>query len=169
MGEGDEFVRLTFALLVVVSLAASVSAQTESVRTVPDAASWATAFANPAIAAYRAIRSENPQCRISQLLVSEGIAQGIGLTLKHFLKGPESERPCAGCARDGMPSGHSWNSVIGATSGSGWQVVVGASLAVGTAGLRVGANRHTPWQALAGLGLGAGAEFAGKRLVRCGS
>lgn len=159
------------ALVLCLGLVVPAAAQSESVKvnTVPDAASWATAFANPAIAAYRAIRSENPQCRISQLLVSEGIAQGIGLTLKHFLKGPEAERPCAGCARDGMPSGHSWNSVIGATSGSGWQVVVGASFAVGTAGLRVGANRHTPWQALAGLGLGAGAEFAGKRLVRCGS
>jgi len=140
----------------------------EPVSKVPDYASWGMAFANPSIAAYRALRSSDPKCYGSQLLVSELIANGGGLLLKHFFKGPDAARPCVGCARDGMPSGHSWNSVIGSTSGTGWQIAVGASFAVGTAGLRVDANRHTSKQVAFGLLLGAGAEGAGKALVRCG-
>lgn len=155
------------ALLLILLLAVPLAAQ-EPVREVPDIASWATAAVNPSLAAYRAIRSDDPKCYLSQLLVQEGLANGLGLLLKHFLAGSEAERPCLGCARDGMPSGHSWNSVIGSTSGTGWRVAVGASFAVGTAGLRVTANRHTTKQVAVGLLLGSGAELAGKTLVRCG-
>ena len=124
----------------------------------PDAVSWGTALTNPTLAAVDALRSEQKGCRLGRLALSEGIVNGVGLTLKHFIVSP---RPCIGCAPDGFPSGHSANSMVGSF---GWRygIVFGAS----TASLRLEANRHTPKQVAAGLLLGAAGEFAG-RLIKC--
>ena len=123
-----------------------------------DAVSWGTAFVNPTVATVEALRSDQKGCRLGKIALSEGIANGLALTMKHFILSP---RPCLGCLPDGMPSGHSANSMIGA---SGWRygIVLGAT----TGSLRMQANRHTPTQVAAGLLLGAGAEFAG-RLIHC--
>jgi membrane-associated phospholipid phosphatase len=123
-----------------------------------DWASYGTAFVNPTVATIEALRSEQKTCRLGRIALSEGIANGLGLTMKHFILSP---RPCLGCAPDGFPSGHSANSMIGS---GGWRygIVFGAA----TGSLRMEANRHTPTQVAAGLLLGAGAEFAG-RLIHC--
>ncbi len=130
----------------------------EPVTTWADVASYATAAVNPTIATVEAFRSTQKACRLGRIALSEGILNGVGLTMKHFILSP---RPCIGCAPDGMPSGHSGNSMIGA---SGWRygIVFGAT----TGSLRMQANRHTHTQVAAGLLLGAGSEFAG-RLIHC--
>jgi len=143
----------------VLLLTVSVAAQAP-VRPVPDAISWATAFAMPSIAAWQAARGPEPKCKLTQLAVSEAIGNVAVLSLKHWIVSP---RPCLGCAADGFPSGHSMNSVIGLSSG--WRV--GLFLAVGTGELRHAAERHTKSQIAAGLALGGLAEWAGQRLVRC--
>ncbi len=132
----------------------------EPVARVPDVASYATAAVNPAVAVYKAIRSDQPWCHLAQFGVSELIGNGSTFGLK---KAIVSARPCAGCAPDGMPSGHSMNSVIGVSSN--WRV--GIYFSLGTAQLRQEAHRHTPWQTVAGLALGGASEWAGQRLVRC--
>ena len=158
--------RAAIALGILLVLATPLSAQVP-VEPIADAASWATSLVNPTAAAIRAIRSPDPKCALSRLLVAEGIGNATVLTLKHFLVSP---RPCLGCDTHGWPSGHSMNSVIGAASG--WRVDIGFGVslgaAVGTAGLRVGAHRHTPAQVVAGLLLGAGVEALSYGLVRCG-
>lgn len=151
------------ALVGVLLLSGTLSAQTVEVRSLPDAVSWATAAVNPGVAAYKAIRSPEPKCQLSRLLVAEALGNGPALLLKRFVSSP---RPCAGCAPDGMPSGHSMNSVIGIDS-TGW--ALGASFAVGTGALRVAAHRHTKTQVVAGLLLGGVAEWASYRIVKCAS
>ncbi len=113
---------------------------------------------NPTVATVEALRSDQKKCLLVRIALSEAILNGTALTMKHFILSP---RPCLGCQPDGMPSGHSGNSMIGAT---GWRygIVFGAA----TGSLRMQANRHTPTQVAAGLLLGAGAEFAGK-LIHC--
>lgn len=123
-----------------------------------DGVSWGTAFVNPTVAVVKAWQSDDKKCRLGRLALSEGILNGVSLTLKHFIVSP---RPCLGCAPDGMPSGHSGNSVIGSSS---WNF--GIVFAASTGALRMEANRHTPKQVAAGLLVGAGAELAG-RLIRC--
>lgn len=147
-------------LLACLLFAATLSAQSP-VREVPDIASWGTAAVNPVLSAVRAARSSDPTCQFSRLLVSEGIGNGVSMLIKHFVTSP---RPCAGCAADGMPSGHAMNSVIGVSGG--WRYI---GFSIGTAELRVAANRHTWKQVGAGLLLGAGAETAGRLLVHCSS
>ncbi len=157
-------------LIVLVLCGSAVSASAQErvvVSELPDALSYVTAGVNPAIAAWRAIHSDDPQCRLSQLLISEAIVNGSGLLLQRFVSSP---RPCAGspgCSGSGMPSLHTANSVVGLGASRGWGFALGVSLSIGTAGLRVHANRHTPWQVAAGLGLGAFGEWAGHRLVQC--
>ncbi len=80
-----------------------------------DWSSYPTAVVNPASAAVEAWRSEHRSCRLARLAISEGAGNGITLWAK---KSYDSPRPCLGCAPDGMPSGHTMNSVIG--SGSAW-------------------------------------------------
>lgn len=150
--------KLTIVLLCLL-LPRAVSAQ-PPVEPIADWVSWGTAFTNPTIAAYRAIRSDQPRCKLTQLAISELVGNGVSVGLKHLIHSP---RPCLGCAPDGMPSGHSMNSVIGISS---WRWEFGASFAWGTQALRGAANRHTPWQRAAGIALGGAAELAG-HLVHC--
>ncbi len=124
-----------------------------------DVTSYGTAMVNPATAAIKAWHSSDPKCELGRLAISEAIANGVALTLKHFIVSP---RPCIGCAPDGMPSGHSANGFVGFSSH--WPY--GIAFGVATAGLRVAANRHTFKQVLAGSALGIGAEYAG-RLIKC--
>lgn len=149
-------------------LCASPVAAQEPVVEGPDVASWATAFVNPTLAAIRAIRAPDPMCRLSRLMVAESIGNGATLLIKHFAPSP---RPCLGCAANGMPSGHSMNSVIGAASG--WRVDIGFGVSVGaavaTGGMRAAANRHTKTQVVVGWLIGAGAEALSYRLVHCES
>lgn len=134
-------------------------AHAQEVRKVPDVLSWGTAAVNPAVAAVAAWRSPDRGCRLLRLALSEGVGNGLTLALKHTIRG---ERPCAGCAPDGFPSGHTMNSTIGFSSRWG----IGLSFTLGTADLRVAARRHTAWQVAAGAAIGIGAEAMG-RLVRC--
>lgn len=146
--------------LVVLLLVASPATAQQPVSPVPDALSYGTALVNPAIAAYKAARSSDPMCRLSQLGIAELVGNGTALTLKRLVRSP---RPCAGCAPDGFPSGHTMNSTIGSIS-AGWQV--GLTFTAGTGGLRMAAHRHTPWQVLAGAAIGLGADAAG-HLLKC--
>lgn len=155
-------------MLVVAMLTLAVpAAAQEEVQTWPDAISWGTAAFNPAMAVWRATRSSDPKCRLSQLLVSEGIGNAVAFTLQRFIISP---RPCLGCRPNGAPSAHSMNSVIGITSG--WRVDigfgVGVGAAIGTAAGRVAARRHTKAQVIEGLLLGAASEWVGRSLVKCG-
>lgn len=137
--------------------------ETIEVRSLPDAISWATAAVNPSVAVYKAIRSPEPICQLSRLLVAEGIGNGLTFFGKRFITSP---RPAAGLMPDGMPSGHSMNSVIGIDS-TGW--ALGGSFAIGTGALRVVAQRHTKTQVVMGLLLGGVAEWASYRIVKCAS
>lgn len=138
-------------------LAAPCAAQ--EVRPLADVGSYGTALVNPLTAAVAAWRSPSRGCRLARLALSEAIGNGLTIGLKRVLVSP---RPCLGCAPDGMPSGHTMNSLIGASS-SRW----GFTASIATGALRHGANRHTWPQVLAGAAVGVGAEAAG-RLVRCG-
>lgn len=154
---------------VVSGLSRTVSAQEAvSVSSLPDAISYATAFANPAVAAFKAIRSDDPMCRLSQIGIAGGITSA-GLIAQRFIHSP---RPCMGspgCSGNGMPSLHSAYSVVGISQGvhSGLGFTFSLSMSVGTAAARVDANRHTPWQVAAGLALGSFSEWAGQKLARC--
>lgn len=162
--------RRGLALVLWLWLVAPAAAQeTVTVSHFPDAASYVTAGVNPAVAAWKAIHSDDPQCQLSRLAISEGIVNGAGLLLQRFIPSP---RPCAGspgCSGNGMPSLHAANSVLGLGAQQGWGITFGVSMSVGTAGLRWKARRHDPWQVAAGLGLGLFGEWAGHRLVRCES
>ena len=147
-------------IVTLVLLLASPARAQEPVEKWADYTSWATALANPTIAAVQAARSSDPKCRLGQLALSEAIGNGATLALKHLIVSP---RPCVGCAPDGMPSGHTMNSAIGVSSR--WQV--GLFFTLGTAELRTAANRHTPAQVAAGAALGFVAEWAGHRLLHC--
>ena len=158
------------ALIVVLLLGAVVSAQ-EAVQRVPDAVTWATAFANPAIAVVQAFRSETPRCRLGQLGISGGITTTVGLLAQHYITSP---RPCVGspgCSGNGDPSMHAAIGVLGISRGvhSGLGLTFSVSMAVGTAGGRVDAQRHTVKQAALGLALGGLSEWAGQRLLQCAS
>ena len=144
----------------------------ESVQPIPDKISWATAAVNPAIAVIRAFQSDHTQCALWKLATTGGVASA-GLIAQHFIKSP---RPCAGsgsagCEGNGNPSMHSAFGVVGVSQGipHGWGVAFSVSMSVGTAGLRVDANRHTPKQVAMGLLWGGLAELAGQKLVRCES
>lgn len=153
-------------LLLLVSMV-PLAAQ-EPVRQWADWASYGTAAVNPTIGAIDAWQSERRGCHLAQLLVSEGVGNGLSISLKHLIHSP---RPCVGCAADGMPSGHTMNSVIGinqAHPASSWKgrVLIGATTVALTGLLRWQANRHT-WEQIGwGAVLGVGAEFSGQ-LVRC--
>lgn len=156
-------------LVLLLLVPATVAAQ-EPVVKWADWVSYGTAAVNPAMATYEAFKSETPKCRLGRLALAEGIGNGVALTIKHFVR---SERPCLGCAPDGMPSSHTMNSFIGIDApgpASGWGVRMGIGIAMGgtTAGLRVVGNRHTPTQVLVGALLGIGAEAASRALVPCG-
>ncbi len=134
----------------------------EPVRSLPDKVSYGTALINPAIAAYRAARSAHPWCELGRLGLSEAIGNVSVFALQRFVVSP---RPCLGCGRNGLPSGHAMNSVIGISST--WRF--GIYFSVATAHLRSVSNQHTKTQAALGLLLGAGAEVAGQKLLRCPS
>jgi membrane-associated phospholipid phosphatase len=143
----------------------------EPVQTVPDYASWVTASANPVIAVVQAFRSEDRWCRLGQLGISGGITTSVGLLGQHFIRSP---RPCVGspgCSGNGGPSMHAGLGTLGISRGfhSGMGITFSIAMAVGTAGGRVDAKRHTKTQVMAGLALGSVSEWAGQKLVRCGS
>jgi membrane-associated phospholipid phosphatase len=123
-----------------------------------DAASWGTALANPTIEVVRALRGSDTRCQLTRLAVSEVVGNVVTLIIKATVDSP---RPCLGCKADGMPSGHTMNSVLGATQG--WQY--GFVLTTGL--FRHQANRHTVPQVLAGAAIGVGAQFLGQA-VPCG-
>lgn len=150
--------------VLVLLCAVPCAAQDLPVRPVPDWASYGTAMVNPAVAAYNALTSSTPKCKLAQLAIAEAVGNGVTIGLKRWRFGqPDAVRPCAGCAPDGDPSGHSMNATIGAFE-TGW--VVGASFSVGTGILRNVANRHTKTQVVKGLLIGVGANAAG-RLLKC--
>ncbi len=161
---------MTRAILVTIAalllLAQMVSAQPPPPDTRPpvepiaDWASYATAFANPAIAAVDAWRSEHRWCKLGQLGISELTGNLSVFALKHFIVSP---RPCLGCAADGDPSGHSMNAMVGFTAHN-WGI--GLSFGLATGGLRYEAHRHFRSQIAKGLLLGALAEGAG-HLLKC--
>ncbi len=144
-------------LVAIVLLTATVSAQ-RFVEPAPDWASYGTALVNPTVAAVEAWRSNDRACRFGRLALSEAVGNATVLILKH---GIISERPCFACEPDGIPSGHTMNSTIGASS---WRY--GFSMTLATGGLRVAAHRHTWQQVVAGAAIGAAADGVG-RLVRC--
>ncbi len=153
------------ALVIVLLLVAPLQAQ-KPVEQWADWSSYPTAVANPARAAVEAWRSSSRGCRFGQLAISEGLGNGVTMIAKRSYASP---RPCLGCAPDGMPSGHTMNSVIGAGSawGGGWKgVLLSAGFVAATGFLRHEANRHTWRQITAGALLGAGSELAGHAL-RC--
>jgi membrane-associated phospholipid phosphatase len=125
-----------------------------------DGVSWATAFANPTVAAIEAWRSPRRGCKFAQLAIAEAVGNVAVLTLKHFIISP---RPGFGLPPDGDPSGHSTNSMIG-FSARNWGL--GLSFGFATGALRYDAHRHFPGQIAKGLILGALAEGAG-HLLRC--
>lgn len=133
----------------------------EPVKPWADVASYATAAVNPVTAAVKAWHSSDPACALGRLAISEAIANGLALTLKHFIVSP---RPCIGCQPDGMPSQHTANAFVGFSSH--WQY--GLAFGIATGGLRMAANRHTFKQVLAGAAIGIGADYA-PRLLKCGS
>lgn len=139
----------------------------EPVNEAADIIRWGTAVANPLLGAVRAIRSDDPGCRLSQEMISLGIGLGGALVLQHLIVSP---RPCLGCPPNGQPSAHSAASVAGALSG--WRHDIGfgfsVTMAVGTAGLSVASKRHTRAQAIAGLALGVAGEAVSHWVVHCG-
>lgn len=149
-------VAVAFGLLLALPAAAQIPVP---VSPLADWASYGTAAINPTMAAVEVWRSPQRGCRFAQLAISEAVGNGVALTLKHFIVSP---RPCIGCTPDGMPSGHTMNSIIGVSAS--WRV--GMLFAVGTGGLRMAAHRHTLWQVAAGAALGVGAEATG-RLLKC--
>lgn len=148
--------RLLVCLALVLS-AAPAAAQPVPVQPWADWASYGTAIVNPAVAAITAWRAPDRGCRFAQLAISEAVGNGLALALQHTIASP---RPCLGCPSTGMPSAHAMNSTIGVSAG--WRV--GMTFPVSTAGLRLEAHRHTPWQVVAGVALGLGAEAAGHLL-----
>jgi hypothetical protein len=161
-------VRVIFALTMwlVVATAAQAVAQPRPVTEWSDWASYGTASANPSAAAVAAWRSASRGCLFARLALSEGVVNGLTLVAKHTYDSP---RPCLGCAPDGMPSGHTANSVIGsaeAWGGAWWHWFVAAGMAAATGWLRHDAYRHTWRQIAAGALLGTGAEAIGQ-LIRC--
>jgi len=128
-----------------------------------DWVSYGTAAVNPAIGVVSAWRSDQRWCRLGQIGISELVGNGSTLAIKHFVR---SARPCLDCPADGMPSGHSMNSVIG-VSQYDLGLRLGWTFSWGTQQLRGEAHRHTKTQRAAGLLIGAGAEFAG-HLLKCG-
>jgi hypothetical protein len=132
------------------------------VEPIADWASYPTAFANAAIAAVEAWRSEHRGCKLGQLAISEAVGNLAVFTLKHFIVSP---RPGFGLPPDGQPSGHSMNSVLGYRA---WNPGIGLSFTFATGGLRHQANRHEWDQILWGWLLGFGADAAGL-LLRCPS
>jgi hypothetical protein len=159
-------IRPVVVVLALLFFAPIVHAQPPPIDTRPpvekwaDGISWATAFVNPTVAAIEAWRSPRRGCKFAQLAISEAIGNVAVLTLKHFIVSP---RPGFGLPPDGQPSGHSMNSVIGATA---WNPGIGLSFTFATGGLRHQANRHEWDQIVWGWLLGFGAEAAG-HLLRC--
>lgn len=151
--------RRVVAAVILLLFAAPLHAQ-EPVNRWADWASYGTAAINPTIAAVDAWRSPSRGCHFARLALEEGIGNGLSLTLKHFIVSP---RPCLGCQPDGMPSGHTLNATIGFSTSWKW----GTAAALTTAQLRTDAHRHTPWQVLAGAGLGVLAEGLGHAIIRC--
>jgi membrane-associated phospholipid phosphatase len=147
-----------YILVFALCCSARAEAQTKPVVGWADDLSYATAAINPTIAAVEAWRSPSRLCHFGRLAISEAVANGVGITIKHFVVSP---RPCLGCAPDGMPSGHTWNSAVGYLS-SGW----GFTATIATGVLRHEANRHTWPQVIAGAMLGVGAEASGL-LLKC--
>ena len=159
--------RRLLAAVLLAALATPAAAQ-QPVNKWADWASYGTAAVNPTIGAIDAWQSERRGCHLAQLLVAEGVGNGIGLAGQHFIYSP---RPCLGCPPHGLPSLHVTNSIIGinqAHPASSWKgrVLLGATTAALTGFLRWQANRHT-WEQIGwGALLGTGAELSGQ-LIRC--
>jgi membrane-associated phospholipid phosphatase len=151
----------------VAALAVDVSAQ-EPVAMGPEVASFATAAVNPTMAVIKAWRSQHRWCHLGQFVIAQGIGQTTTFGMKHFINGKSAERPCIGCDHDGMPSGHSMNSAIGAGwPANGWQWGMSIGFTLATMELRRAAHKHTTPQVLAGAGIGLGSEWAGHHLLHC--
>lgn len=144
------------SIVAVLLLSASPLYAQQPVTKWADWSSYGTAAVNPALAAWDA---RHDRCKLARLAVQESIGNGLTLALKHRIV---SVRPCVGCAPDGFPSGHTMNSLIGFSRN--WKV--GLAFGLATAELRNEANRHTPWQILAGAGVAVAAEASGY-LIRC--
>lgn len=147
-------------LLLLLSFAAPLYAQTQPVNALPDWVSYGTAAANAAWSAVDAARGPDKACHFARLGISEAIGNGVTLLVKHVVVSP---RPCLGCSPDGMPSGHTMNSFIGGLN----HPRVGWSLGVTTGVLRSAANRHFPFQIDTGAMIGIGADLLPRAFLRC--
>lgn len=153
--------RTAFALVCFLLVSTAAVAQQPVVKWA-DVASYGTAAVNPTVAAVEAARGPDKWCHLGQLGISELLLNTTVLTMKHFIVSP---RPCIGCGVDGMPSGHFANSLIG----NSWNRSLGFTVSFATADLRYEAHRHTKTQLLVGGLLGAGADWAGPKLLHCPS
>lgn len=156
---------MTRALGLVVALVVAAPAAAQvAVAPIPDAISYGTAAANPTRVVVDVLRSDGDTpakaCRLAQLAVSEAIGNAVAIALKAIVVAP---RPCAGCAPDGMPSGHTLNSAIGLQAGGPRAI----AFVVATGALRIAAHRHTPTQVVAGAAAGLVADRLGRVVVRC--
>lgn len=152
----------TYALVLALCLLPRVAVgQPLPVNKWADAASYGTALVNPVTAAVVAWRGPDRWCHLERIGLAELIGNVSTIGIKHLVR---SERPCLGCAPDGMPSGHTMNSFIGYRS---FNIGYGIAWGGATGGLRMAAHRHTPWQVLAGAAIGIGSTELGN-LLRCG-
>jgi hypothetical protein len=122
-----------------------------------DKSSWVTASVSPTVSVIEALRSPDKKCNLLRLGLKEAIGNVSVITLKHFVSSP---RPCLGCVDDGMPSGHTANSIIG----NGWVVSMYFGSVTGI--LRHRANKHTWTQVAAGAGIGVASNLIGD-LIHC--
>lgn len=133
----------------------------EPVNRLADWSSYGTAVVNPTLGVIGALRSSDPKCQLGRLALSEGLGNGVTALIKTTVHSP---RPCLGCPSDGMPSGHTMNSAVGAN----WHPRFGLSFTLSTGDLRTAANRHTPAQVVAGALLGIAADYAPRLFLHCG-
>lgn len=148
-------------LILLTSSVAALPAHAEDDR-LADVASYVTAGVNLGSDVVQAVRADRRRCALGQLGLRWGLGNGAVLLTKHVVRSPRPD----GSDAHGFPSGHTMNAALGQR---GWRWQLGVGLTVGTAGLRMAADKHTWWQTAAGAGYGVLADWAGRRFVPCGS
>jgi membrane-associated phospholipid phosphatase len=120
-------------------------------KTAADIASWGTVGTALALDANSCRSAADPRHCFIMMGIRAGVTEISVEVLKHLIKQP---RPCAGepgCEGYGMPSGHT-AFAFSTLGGPGFGVSFTLSLGTGVG--RVVADKHTPWQVLAGAALG---------------
>lgn len=130
-----------------------------------DYTSWGTAATNVTAGLIEGLRSSTPKRTLLRIGLSGATEITTTTLLKHAI---ESPRPCLGCLPDGMPSGHTAFSDVGAFSSCDpAQAKWGLTLVAVTALLRVLAHRHTWKQVTAGAAVGLGSDLLWRLLLHC--